>query len=87
MKLKTVMTNKIPKKLKKTEAIMLSFFFAMQILFNTIFPFTLGVLFANTKNIFILPILILFITINIKVEHKENGINVEIVKNFYKEKK
>lgn len=83
MKVKTVIENRFPKrKIKKNRSkILIALLLLVQTLFNTIFPFTLGVYFGITKHIFFLVLLLfpLFFEIRISID-KKNEINFEIVR-------
>ena len=82
MKLEAVIKSNIPKEVTKEEAFILGILFTTQILFNTIIPFTLGFLFALTENLLVIPLFILFIIINIRVDHDKDGISIKIIRNF-----
>jgi hypothetical protein len=83
MKVKTVIQDRFPKrKIKhKKSKIILALLLFSEVLFNTIFPFAVGVYFGLTKHIFFLILFMfpLFFNIRIKID-KNNQINFEIVR-------
>jgi hypothetical protein len=83
MKFKTVIQDRFPKKnikFKRNKLIIALLIFS-EVLFNTIFPFAMGVYFGMTKHIFFLVLFIfpLFFNIRIRID-KKNQINFEIVR-------
>jgi len=85
MKVKTVIENRFPKrkiKKKKNKAIIVLLMLS-EIVFNSIFPFALGVYFGLTKHIFFLILFLfpLFFQLRISM-NKRNEINFEIIRGF-----
>jgi len=83
MKVKTVIENRFEKaKSKKPiNQLIIAILFLVQLIYNTIFPFALGVYFAQTKHLFFIILMIfpIFFSVRIKI-NKDNEIDFEIVR-------
>lgn len=83
MKIKTVIEKRFEKtQIKKPiNKVIIIILLLVQLMFNTIFPFALGVYFALTKHIFFLVLMLFPLLFDIKIKiTKNNNINFEITR-------
>ena len=78
MKVETVIEPRISKRTKKNKLI-IALILSIDLFFNTMLPFAIGVYFGVTKNLLFLVIFIFLLLFHIKIEYKDE-IRIKIIR-------
>lgn len=82
MKVQTVLLSKIPKKIPKRSMWVMILALLIELVFNNLLPFMLGVYFAMTQNVIFFGIFIFMLLFNVKIDFTKDKMEIKIIRGF-----